>query len=147
MNRLALCALLVGVGLGSALVVSPWALPATRFIGALSFLSLLTLLLLPLVALLRRLPHRLVLVLGVLAVLYGVRSLYLVVFQHWATPGLFVLGGVLLLSALWSVPFRRPRLTERQWAGLAAVCGLAAVVQWNAFAPRDLLHGMKSRHC
>lgn len=129
--------------MGSALMASSWALPTTRLVGALSFTSLLALVTLPIVVVLRRLPHRLVLMLGGLALLYGFRAAYQLVFHRWATPGLFVLGAVFLLAALWSVPLRRPHLTSKQWAGLAAVCGLAAVVQWNAFAPRDLLQGIK----
>lgn len=143
MNRLALIALLIGIGVGCALMASPWALPLTRLVGALSLTGLLALAALLVLTVLHRLPERLVGVIASLALLYGLRALYLVAFHHWATPGLFVLGGLVVLTALWGVPLRLPYLRGHQRARLAALCGMATAVQWNAFAPRDLLHGVQ----
>jgi len=143
MNRSALVALFLGLALGIGLMASPGAAVASRLVGALSLILALGLGGLLLATVLRRFPKPLLLLLAAGALLYGLRSGYWLVRYHWFTPGLLVLAVLGLLVVVWPLPLRRPQLSSAQGALLAAFCGLAVVVQWQAFAPRDLLHTVK----
>lgn len=124
-------------------MASPGAAVAARLIGAVSLTVTLGLGALLAAALLRRFPTKLLLLLAAGIVLYGLRSGYWLVRHHWFTPGLLGLIALGLLMLVWPVPLRRPRFSTAQGAALAAFCGLAVVVQWQAFAPRDLLHTVR----
>ena len=95
-----------------------------RLTATASVLCVVLLALLLLTALLRRLPRPVLLTLGFIAALIGLRALYLALRFHWLTGGVAFLGLLLAVTLLWNARLRWPMLSRRTGVALAACCGL-----------------------
>ncbi len=139
MNRAALLAFFLAGGLGAALVHFGEATLLARLTATVCVLCVVLLALLLLTALLRHLPRPVLLTLGFIAALIGLRALYLALRFHWLTGGVAFLGLLLAIMLLWNARLRWPTLSRRTGVALAACCGLGLVVQAGTFPPRELL--------
>ena len=110
MNRAALLAFFLAGGLGAALVHVGEATLLARLTATVCVLCVVLLALLLLTALLRHLPLPVLLTLGFIAALIGLRALYLALRFHWLTGGVAFLGLLLAIMLLWNARLRWPTL-------------------------------------
>jgi hypothetical protein len=143
MNHAALLALLLSAALGDLLLRLGWASPLTHFLAGVGIAGTLGLLLLGLVALLRRIPRRGRMVLALLIAPLALRGAYFFLRHHWLTPGVFVILLLAAIALLWPVRLHLPLRSRKTGIALAALCGLGVPLLWSSVPPRTLLQGVK----